>query len=703
MIFQKQDKDSLLEQLSKRKTDRDAKPLILILGSGFSYGLVPTVSQFVEHVFPAYFRDQDGFYDALKKQEENYLTQYLDQIEPALAGAFWKDAYGKDSGKLSPESQLPRDYAAAYRDVFDIHQPNLGFSEHNQADQFLAKLIHANIRKLNTSHFMLASIIDLYAQKIIRSPLTEQIFTTNFDPFLQKALQLVNQLYLVTDTPDLEDALNKIKFTDGFINLVYVHGTHNRHMANTEADIAKQQQENAAALGKHFQQTGASILILGYGGWDDVLIQAICGSELGGNLHWCDRKSQEEFENSLTAQCSQLLQNSRIPRKTYTRIESADELMCELYAYLSDKKLPRLLQEPERVLIEQLEQLDLSEVHFPEKEVGRKIELSEVLEESKSRLSSCADNSRGVTSQSEDLLTELSLYEASKDWNGLFDFAEMHLQKNPESKQGSLLNFASGVALTHLERQEEACEKYAKAVEIKPDYHQAFNNWGYTLFDLKRYEEACEKYSKAVEIKPDKHEAFFNWGNALVELERYGDACGKYEKAVEINPDDHHAFFNWGNALSDLKRYEEACEKYAKAVEINPDDHHAFFNWGNALSDLKRYEEACEKYANAIKIKPDDHEAFHIWGNALSKLERYEEAVEKYTKALEIRPDDEHALFNTACVYGLMNNLEQCLQYLEKWSSTAANPTASTIASDSDFDQLRSEPRFIEFVSKLPL
>ena len=70
-----------------------------------------------------------------------------------------------------------------------------------------------------------------------------------------------------------------------------------------------------------------------------------------------------------------------------------------------------------------------------------------------------------------------------------------------------------------LGRLEEAVASYDKAVEIKPDYHQAWNNRGIALRKLGRLEEAVASYDKAVEIKPDLHDAWGIRGNALLSWE----------------------------------------------------------------------------------------------------------------------------------------------------------------------------------------
>lgn len=84
-----------------------------------------------------------------------------------------------------------------------------------------------------------------------------------------------------------------------------------------------------------------------------------------------------------------------------------------------------------------------------------------------------------------------------------------------------------------------ACDKYAAAVAIKPNMHEALNNWGNALSDeaktldgkarSDKFAEAYDKYAAAFAIRPDKHEAFNNWGIALLEETQFlkGEARDK--------------------------------------------------------------------------------------------------------------------------------------------------------------------------------
>ena len=223
-----------------------------------------------------------------------------------------------------------------------------------------------------------------------------------------------------------------------------------------------------------------------------------------------------------------------------------------------------------------------------------------------------------------------------------------------------------GVALFNLGRYEEAIASFDKVVEFKPDLHEAWNNRGNALDDLGRYEEAIASYDKAVEFNPDKHEAWYNRGVALFNLGRYEEAIAFFDKAVEFKPDFHEAWNNRGVALFNLGRYEEAIASYDKAVEFKPDKHEAWFNRGVALDDLGRYEEAIASWDKAVEFKPDDHQAWNNRGVALDDLGRYEEAIASFDKAVEFKPDLHEAWNNRGNALFNLGRYEEAIASYDK-------------------------------------
>jgi tetratricopeptide (TPR) repeat protein len=196
--------------------------------------------------------------------------------------------------------------------------------------------------------------------------------------------------------------------------------------------------------------------------------------------------------------------------------------------------------------------------------------------------------------------------------------------------------FAEGYIFAPIKKEyDRAIESYKKAVEIKPDFHEAWYNMGNAYSDKKEYDGAIESYKKAVEIKPDFHEAWYNMGNAYSAKKEYDRAIESYKKAVEIKPDYHKAWYNMGITYRAKKEYDRGIESYKKAVEIKPDYHKAWNNMGIAYSDKKEYDRGIESYKKAVEIKPDFHEAWYNMGNAYSAKKEYDRAIEAYKKAVE--------------------------------------------------------------------
>ncbi|MGB0844151.1 MAG: TPR end-of-group domain-containing protein [Alphaproteobacteria bacterium] len=235
----------------------------------------------------------------------------------------------------------------------------------------------------------------------------------------------------------------------------------------------------------------------------------------------------------------------------------------------------------------------------------------------------------------------------------------------------------------------------------KSELAWAYINWGYTFHEQGRqlngieakvlYEQAIEKYAKAIEIKPDSYQAFSNWGVALNDAAK--QASGTEAKAL----------------------HEQAIEKYAKAIEIKPDDHQVFYNWGVALHDLAKqaigdeakalHKQAIEKYAKAIEIKPDYHDAFCNWGitlSSLAKLTQDDEAINLFEQAkAKFTSAKDSGLYDLACLHALMGELQDAMACLVKSRSVADFPGKEHMLTDSDLDPLRELPEFQEFVESL--
>ena len=205
-------------------------------------------------------------------------------------------------------------------------------------------------------------------------------------------------------------------------------------------------------------------------------------------------------------------------------------------------------------------------------------------------------------------------------------------------------------------------------------WHKALfhNNLGNNLGNLRdqgKFEEAVEAYNKALSIKPDLAEVYNNLGNAFRDQDKFEEAIEAYNKALTIKPDYAEAYNNLGNAFRDRGKLEEAIEAYNKALSIKPDYAEAHNNLGNALQNQGKLDEASASYERAVIIKPDFAEAHRH----LSMMKRYTSRdphfiqVKKIYRSENLDEASKSSLgFALAKMYEDIGELDNAFKYLSE-------------------------------------
>ncbi len=109
---------------------------------------------------------------------------------------------------------------------------------------------------------------------------------------------------------------------------------------------------------------------------------------------------------------------------------------------------------------------------------------------------------------------------------------------------------------------------------------------GVVLQDLGRPEPAVKSFDKALQIKPDYTDAYYNRGIALQKLGQLEAAMKSFDKAIRLEPDFADAHYNRGNALEDLGELEQAVKSFENVIQIKPEFAMAHYS----LSMLKKYQ-----------------------------------------------------------------------------------------------------------------
>jgi tetratricopeptide (TPR) repeat protein len=148
----------------------------------------------------------------------------------------------------------------------------------------------------------------------------------------------------------------------------------------------------------------------------------------------------------------------------------------------------------------------------------------------------------------------------------------VEMEKTIEQKAQAVLDSIDKKAEAKLKNIGERTQKSTQEIDAKAKKQMQITSlWSEALrlYNENKYEEACDKCAELVKLKPDMPQAYNIWGNALADWAKltgnetlFKNAYSKYAKAVEIKPDYYDAYDNWSVSLLDWARIKIGMPEY---------------------------------------------------------------------------------------------------------------------------------------------
>ena len=122
------------------------------------------------------------------------------------------------------------------------------------------------------------------------------------------------------------------------------------------------------------------------------------------------------------------------------------------------------------------------------------------------------------------------------------------------------------ITLAHDSRA--AIANYDKALELYPEYTDAWIRKGITLFNDGRYLEAEECLTRAVKLRPAEFKAVYNRGKLRLKQQETEGAIADLDKATTLKPEHAGAHELFGDALMQAGKEVEAALQWRLAEEL---------------------------------------------------------------------------------------------------------------------------------------
>ncbi len=141
--------------------------------------------------------------------------------------------------------------------------------------------------------------------------------------------------------------------------------------------------------------------------------------------------------------------------------------------------------------------------------------------------------------------------------------ASQHIPK------GAQKEYQRGMKLGESRQFDKALNSFNRAIELFPEYFQAYAQRGHLRLTMGKFSEAEHDFDQALELNDQYEPALRGTGICKIRQGKFADALKDLDQAVAKEPRDASAHLFQGFALASLDRREEARAALLKALSLD--------------------------------------------------------------------------------------------------------------------------------------
>ena|GEM_PF-1772927 len=275
--------------------------------------------------------------------------------------------------------------------------------------------------------------------------------------------------------------------------------------------------------------------------------------------------------------------------------------------------------------------------------------------------------------------------EADRDKNGVVTAGELHLYLLESISEYTLKKFGreqtaqvsqkfnpkfplavfnlgdwyeSGKRAYESKSYNEALTYFTKAIELNPQYQNAYIYRGLVKDSLGDKQGALADHKKAIDLDPKNAIAYINRGFVKSSLGDKQGALADYKKAIDLDPKNAIAYTGRGLVKTDLGDKQGALADYDKAIELDPKNADAYISRGNVKDDLGNRQGAIADHSKAIELDSRNTVAYICRGFVKSSLGDKQGALADYDKAIDLDPKNADAYYNRGIIKDALGDKE---------------------------------------------
>jgi tetratricopeptide (TPR) repeat protein len=151
----------------------------------------------------------------------------------------------------------------------------------------------------------------------------------------------------------------------------------------------------------------------------------------------------------------------------------------------------------------------------------------------------------------------------------------------------------------------KAMESFNRAIELYPEYYQAFSERGDLNVVQRKLEESAADFDRALEINAHYGPALRGAGYCKLEKKEFAEAVALFEKSISADPNNANTHLLLGIANLELDRLEPARDALKKALSFDSQPvPRAHIYLANLYARERRYLQAADELHKYIEADP---------------------------------------------------------------------------------------------------
>ena len=207
--------------------------------------------------------------------------------------------------------------------------------------------------------------------------------------------------------------------------------------------------------------------------------------------------------------------------------------------------------------------------------------------------------------------------------------------KRARRQDRAIAYFMRGRALYVIQRDsrskgelDRAIADFSSAIELKPNYVEAYARRGRAHASMGQYDRAIADYNKAIELKPKSSMAHIRRGNVHKKKGQFDRAIADYDKAIKLNPRFTQAYVNRGNAYDAKGQHKRAIADFSRVIELRTAHYNRFNSNGKRggldtiIGDSNKYIKSDTTLARAFSYRADTYRRMGQFDRAILDLRK---------------------------------------------------------------------------------